>query len=413
MSGILEWIEKASLDELRKHPLHPQNQPIKMWRYYPYQAFIPEICVRNYGKWKKRRYIDPGIVEVTSETGEKLYLVKVILPVRVSTATVYELCDLADQYGIGWIQASKMGNMIILCNSEEKARELAKVLREKGYLVGGWGPRLRNIKICSCYLTCTTAVIDAVPIEKALGDVFIDYTQKELPGPLTIKISACPNACGGGFDAADIGIVGYPASIPYLEGWRVRVLCPPRVLVDACGVGDIILIKDPKTGRPVAAEIRGMTCMACGRCRDFCDAVAYDPNEIGMCVTVGGKCSNTGVGPRFSKVVVPFIPFRQELPRFPTLTKIIKRIVDTWIAHAKKGERIGDWVARIGWEKFFELTGLPKYWEYIKPIDKSPGWHRTGWQPYYLRRTDELKRYIGHRIPHDVMALSAMLFRFE
>lgn len=409
----LTWLESVSLEELRKHPLHPLNQPLKMWRYIPAKSWIPDICLRNYGKWRKRRYIDPGIVEVTSETGEKLYLVKVILPVRSSTATLYELCNLADQYGIGWIQASKMGNAIILCNDETKARELAKVLRDRGYLVGGWGPRLRNIKICSCFLTCTTAVIDAVPIEKSLGDALIDYTQKELPALLTIKVSACPNACGGGFDAADIGIVGYPASVPYMEGWRIKVLCPPRLLLDACPVGDITMIKDPKTGRPIGAEIRGMTCMACGRCRDFCDAIAYDPNEIGMSIMVGGRCSNTNVGPRMSRMVVPFIPFMQELPRFPTLVKIVKRIIDTWIANAKKGERLGDWIARIGWDKFFELTGLPKYWEHIKPLDNWPGWARSGWQPEYLKRKDEMRRYVGTRVPYDTAALSAQLFRIE
>ncbi len=407
----LEWIERASIEELRKHPLHPANKPTKMWRYIP--TPMPDICVRNKGKWIKRRYIDPGISEVTSVTGEKLYLVKLILPVRVSTATVRELCDLADQYGIGWIEASKMGNAIILTDSEEKARALAKILRERGYLVGGWGPRLMNIKICSTYLTCSTAVIDAVTIEKAIGDALVDYTQKELPAKLVIKVSACPNACGGGFDASDIGIVGYPASIPWLEGWRVKVLCPPRALVESCPIGDIAMIKDPKTGRPVAAEIRGLVCNACARCRDKCDAVAYDPDEIGVCVLVGGKCSNTGYGPRLSRIVVPFIPIRQELPRYPTLVKVVKRIVDTWIANAKKGERIGDWIARIGWEKFFELTGLPKYWEYIKPLDKLPGWTPSGWQPQYLKRLDELRRYVGTRVPYEVAALSAALYRIE
>ncbi len=407
VQSVLDWLATAPLEELRKHPLHPQNRPEKLWRYYPPHSWLPPICVKNYGQWIKRRIIDPGIVEVTSKTGDKLYLVKVILPVRVSTKTMYELLDLADKYGIGWVEASKMGNLIIMCDSEENARALAKELREKGYLVGGWGNRLWNIKICSTYITCTTAVIDAVTVEKALGDVLIEYTQKELPAKLTIKVSACPNACGGGFDAADIGIVGYPASVPMMEGWRIRILCPPRSLLEACPVGDIKILKDEK-GRPVGAEIRGQTCMACGRCHDFCDAIIYDPAEIGVMVMIGGKCANTGVGPGMSRVIVPFIP--AEPPRWPTLVAVIKKIVDVWIANAKKGERLRDLIVRIGWEKFLELTGFPRPEDYIKPLDKAPGWTRYGWQPLYLRRTDENKRYVGTRIDNDMMAISAAIF---
>ncbi len=407
MPSILDWIATAPLEELRKHPAHPQNRPEKMLRYFPAKSWIPDICQRNYGKWIRRKIIDPGIIEVVSETGEKLYLVKVVMPVRVSTSTMYYLLDLADKYGIGWIQATKMGNLVILCDSEDKARALAKELRDNGFVVGGWGSRLWNIKICSTYLTCTTAVVDAVTIEKALGEELIKYFYEELPAKLTIKVSACPNACGGGFDAADIGIVGYPASVPLMEGWRIRVLCPPRSLLEACPVGDIKMITDEK-GRPIGADIRGMTCMCCGRCHDFCDAIAYEPSEIGVMILVGGKCANTGAGPRMSRVIIPFIP--AEPPKWPTLVAAIKKIIDVWVANAKKGERLGDLIARIGWDKFFELTGFPKPEDYIKPLDKAPGWTRYGWQPLYLRRQDENKRYVGVRVPTDLMALSAALF---
>ena len=34
-------------------------------------------------------------------------------------------------------------------------------------------------------------------------------------------------------------------------------------------------------------------------------------------------------------------------------------IVDLWIANARRGERLGEWVERIGWERFFSLSGIP------------------------------------------------------
>ena len=33
-------------------------------------------------------------------------------------------------------------------------------------------------------------------------------------------------------------------------------------------------------------------------------------------------------------------------------------MVEIWVENAKPGERYGEWVERIGWEKFFEISGL-------------------------------------------------------
>ena len=36
----------------------------------------------------------------------------------------------------------------------------------------------------------------------------------------------------------------------------------------------------------------------------------------------------------------------------------IKHLVEIWVEGARKGERYGEWIERIGWEKFFEIAGL-------------------------------------------------------
>ena len=38
--------------------------------------------------------------------------------------------------------------------------------------------------------------------------------------------------------------------------------------------------------------------------------------------------------------------------------KVIRQIVEAYAADARKYERVGDWAERIGWERFFEKTGL-------------------------------------------------------
>mgnify|MGYP005666569441 CR=1 FL=1 len=63
----------------------------------------------------------------------------------------------------------------------------------------------------------------------------------------------------------------------------------------------------------------------------------------------------TGVA--FQKLVAAGIP--NNPPRWPEATAIVKRILRAYRDDAKDWERINDWVARIGWPRFFELTGLP------------------------------------------------------
>ncbi len=61
--------------------------------------------------------------------------------------------------------------------------------------------------------------------------------------------------------------------------------------------------------------------------------------------------------PKFSKVIIPWLP--NNMPRWPEVTSVVKHIVEVWAKDANKYERLGDWAARIGWEKFFEKTGIP------------------------------------------------------
>jgi sulfite reductase beta subunit len=66
--------------------------------------------------------------------------------------------------------------------------------------------------------------------------------------------------------------------------------------------------------------------------------------------------SNRISAPKFSKVVVAFIP--NEPPRWPTTAKVIKNMIEVYAADARKYERLGEWAERIGWERFFEKTEL-------------------------------------------------------
>jgi sulfite reductase beta subunit len=98
-------------------------------------------------------------------------------------------------------------------------------------------------------------------------------------------------------------------------------------------------------------------CMFCGNCYTMCPSMPLaDDVGDGIVIMVGGKVSNRISAPKFSKVVVAFLP--NEMPRWPQTTDCIKKIVEAYAAGANKYERVGEWAERIGWERFFEKCEL-------------------------------------------------------
>jgi sulfite reductase beta subunit len=60
--------------------------------------------------------------------------------------------------------------------------------------------------------------------------------------------------------------------------------------------------------------------------------------------------------PKFTKLAIPFLP--NNPPRWPEVVDAVKIIVNVYKKHAKKYERVGEMIERIGWPKFFKLTGF-------------------------------------------------------
>ncbi len=98
--------------------------------------------------------------------------------------------------------------------------------------------------------------------------------------------------------------------------------------------------------------------MFCGNCFSVCPALPMaDALNDGLSIWVGGKVSNARSEPTFSKLAIPFLP--NNPPRWPEVATVVKKILKEYKNDARAWERISDWVARIGWPRFFELTELP------------------------------------------------------
>ena len=113
-------------------------------------------------------------------------------------------------------------------------------------------------------------------------------------------------------------------------------------------------------------------CMYCGNCYTMCPALPSPTTKRRHRHHGGRKVSNRISMPKFSKVVVGYIP--NEPPRWPTLTKTVKHIVEVYAANANKYERLGDWAERIGWESFFKLTGL-KFTHHLIDDFRDPAYY--------------------------------------
>ena len=119
--------------------------------------------------------------------------------------------------------------------------------------------------------------------------------------------------------------------------------------------------------------------MYCGNCYTVCPAMPIaDPENDGISIWVGGKVSNARSAPKFSKLAIPFLP--NNPPRWPEVVDAVKNIIEVYASHARKHERVGEWIERVGWERFFSLTGIPFTDKHIDDFDMATETFRTSTQ---------------------------------
>ena len=75
-----------------------------------------------------------------------------------------------------------------------------------------------------------------------------------------------------------------------------------------------------------------------------------------IAIWVGGKHSNARSKPTFHKLAVAGLP--NNAPRWPEVAEVVKTILHAYKEGAKDWERVGEWIDRIGWPKFFVVNGL-------------------------------------------------------
>lgn len=318
-----------------------------------YRQMLPPIVKSNYGRWLYHERVKPGLLKHVSASGEALYTVRVGSARLLSTDHVREICDIAEKYCDGYLRFTSRHNIEFLVSDPAQVEPLIAELQARGYPVGGTGHSVTNIVHTQGWVHCHSAATDASGIVKSLMDELYDYfTSSNLPAFCRISLACCLNMCGA-VHCSDIAILGMHRKPPRIVQDIVRTKCEVPNVVAACPTGAIR--PDPPNKSLVINEEK---CMYCGNCYTMCPGLPIaDAEGDGVSIWVGGKVSSARSAPTMSRLVIPYLP--NTPPRWPETVAAVKNIVDTWAAHAHKHERMGEWIERVGWDRFFELTGIP------------------------------------------------------
>ena len=319
-----------------------------------YEKFLPPIIKRNYGQWKYHESLAPGVLCHVSESGEKLFTVRVGSPRLLSIQTIRFFADLADKYCGGFLRFTSRNNVEFLLDDPSKIEPLKKELREAGYPVGGTNNAISNIVHTQGWVHCHSSATDASGIVKSVMDALYDqFTEQKLPAKLRIAVACCLNMCGA-VHCSDVAILGIHRKPPKIQHNVLPKVCEVPTLLASCPTG---AIRPATVDGKASVEVVEEQCMYCGNCYTVCPAMPLnDPENDGISIWVGGKVSNARTAPKFTKLAIPFLP--NNPPRWPEVVDAVVNIVNVYAQHARKFERMGEWIERIGWPRFFQFTGI-------------------------------------------------------
>jgi len=318
-----------------------------------YKDMLPPVIKENYGRWKYHEIVRPGVLRHVAESGAELYTVRVGSARLMTVDRVREICDLADKYCDGYLRFTSRHNIEFLVSDKSKLEPLLAELREKGWPVGGTGNSISNMIHTQGWMHCHTPATDGSGIVKAVMDELYEYfVDMKLPAKLRIALACCLNMCGA-VHCSDIAMVGIHRKPPRIDHEIVSKQCEIPTLIASCPTAAIR--PNPKLK---SVEVNEERCMYCGNCYTMCPGMKIaDPENDGVAIFVGGKVSNARTAPMFSRLAIPYLP--NNPPRWPEVTAAVRKLVEVWARNARKGERYGEWIERIGWERFFELAEIP------------------------------------------------------
>jgi sulfite reductase beta subunit len=331
-----------------------------------YDSFYPEVIKKNKGKWSHHEILEPGVLVHVGESGDEVFTVRCGGARLMSVTHIREICEIADKHCDGHVRFTTRNNIEFMVTSKDKMLALKADLAQRKFdggsmkfPIGGTGSGISNIVHTQGWIHCHTPATDASGTVKATMDaVFEDFQSMKMPAKLKISMACCLNMCGA-VHCSDIAILGYHRKPPILDHEYLDKVCEVPLAVASCPTAAIrpSKVELPNGTTVNSVAVKNERCMYCGNCYTMCPSMPLSDKEgDGIVLMAGGKVSNRISAPKFSKVVVAFLP--NETPRWDNMTVAIKKMINAYSNGANKYERLGDWAERIGWERFFEVCDL-------------------------------------------------------
>ncbi len=318
-----------------------------------HMAFMHPALKKNYGQWAWHDRMRPGVLHHVAKSGDEVWTVKAGTARQLDIHTIRKLADIADEMGGGYVRFTTRSNIEYMVSSEAEVAPLVERLESEGFPVGGTGNSVGMISHTQGFIHCDIPATDASGVVKSLMDrIHHEFTHEEMPNRVKITTSCCQINCGG---QGDISINMQHTKPPLINHDLVANMCERPAVVARCPVAAIrpALVN----GQPTL-EVDEKKCVCCGACFPPCPPMQINhPEHSKVAIWVGGKHSSTRSKPAFHKLVTAGLP--NNPPRWTEAGDVVMNILKAYKEGGKPWERIGEWVERIGWPRFFEETGLP------------------------------------------------------
>ncbi len=343
------------------------RHPIESGTPDPFQYMHPTF-IKNFGAWSHHDRPRPGVLHHVAKSGDEVWTIRVGTQRQLGPYEIDLLCDIVDKFADGHVHFTIRSNFEVMVTEESKVKPLIEAFEDAGYPIGGTGPSVTMISHTQGWLHCDIPGTDASGVVKALMDeLHEEFINERMPNRVHITTSCCQINCGG---QGDIAINIQHTKPPKINHDLVANACERPTVVARCPVAAIrpAIVN----GKP-SLEVDEKKCICCGACFPPCPPMQInDPEHSKLAIWVGGKHSNARSKPSFHKLVAAGLP--NNAPRWPEVADMVKNILKVYKNDARDWERVGDWIDRIGWPRFFELTELPftKY-----HIDSWRGARRT------------------------------------
>lgn len=310
------------------------------------------LMVKNYGKWKYHDRPRPGVLRHVAHSGDELFTVRAGTPRQNTVDILRFFCDVADKYAQGYMRFTMRSNIEFMTDSWDNVGPMIEELEGAGYPVGGTGNSISAISHTQGWLHCDIPGTDASGVVKSMMDELIhDFKHEEMPNRVRLSTSCCSINCGG---QADLAVIVKHTRPPRINHESLAKTCELPKVVARCPVA---AIRPTNVNGKLSLMVVDDKCMYCGACFGACPSMEINhPEHSKLAIWVGGKNSNARSKPTTMKVVAHGLP--NNPPRWPEVNAVVKTILMAYKEGGRPWERMGEWIERIGWPKFFEITGL-------------------------------------------------------